>query len=73
LRKFQCFSYITTNGDTRYLVKEILDNINGEVQENWTMYGSRIVEWAVPDIEIRERYRNLWREIKITYLDEIYN
>ena len=34
------------------------------------MVGSRIVEWSVPDIEIRERYKNLWREIELTYLSE---
>ena len=70
LIKFQCFSYITSDGETRYIVKEILDEINSEVQDNWTMVGSRIVEWSVPDIEIRERYKNLWREIKLTYLSE---
>jgi hypothetical protein len=71
LHKFNCFSYQDESGETRFLIKEILDHINGDVQSNWTMTGHRIVEWSVPDEDIRERYNNLWREIKLYYLDEI--
>lgn len=70
INKFDIFSY-ELDGETGYLIKEILDEINSEVQQKWVMSGSKFVEWSVPDPEIRERYQNLWREIKLSYLNEI--
>ena len=68
IKKYDYF-FIYLEDETKVpIVKEIFEEINSEVQANWGLHGNRFIEWNVPDVEIRTRFNNLWREINISYL-----